>query len=452
MSAEKKIIGARLRAAREEDPYWSRGDLARLLRAAATDDERRLIAHVPSLTDMIKQWEAGRSTPGPRYRRLYARALGRTEAELFAEAAAPGEHRTRTQPVPPSGDKVRGDTDRRDLLLSSAVTAGAAIVGLPVVTLDPDECPNAAVVAELRRLVDLHRDWLYEHGASVEVQHGVARLLKRSSSLLPHARNDVMRRDLLGVISDVSGVAAYTCRDLGLHDVAGQHYVVAVQAAMAAGDRNLAGHLVVRMAGHQVERADADQILAHLQAAAAIGRFTPRQVSNQHALAAWAHAMRGDASRVRRLVGEAEDAFSAPSPLQGAARWESRHGQESELFSLTGAGFATLSVLKASAAPEAISRLTRALELRGGGFSRNTILDHLSLADAYLNAHELRPAVEATSTALRLSEVGSSRLVSERLLATSGRLRRHSRNPDIADLIDLINKEHRWKTRASQTC
>ncbi|GAA4239235.1 hypothetical protein GCM10022254_58490 [Actinomadura meridiana] len=83
MSAAKKIIGARLREIREADPYWSRGDLARLLRAAAAPEELPHVAHVPSLTDMIKQWEGGKWTPGIRYRRLYARVTGRPDADLF---------------------------------------------------------------------------------------------------------------------------------------------------------------------------------------------------------------------------------------------------------------------------------------------------------------------------------------------------------------------------------
>ena len=95
MSAESKAIGARLREAREADPYWSRSDLARRMRAAATPGELPRVAHVKSLTDMIKAWEAGKAVPSPRhpYRALYARVTGLSEAELF-ETAAPSLWRT----------------------------------------------------------------------------------------------------------------------------------------------------------------------------------------------------------------------------------------------------------------------------------------------------------------------------------------------------------------------
>jgi tetratricopeptide (TPR) repeat protein len=88
MSAETKAIGARLREARENPPYWTRGELARLLRSQATADELPFVAHVASLADMIKQWEAGKWVPRTRYRVLYCRLTSRTEAELFGVGPA----------------------------------------------------------------------------------------------------------------------------------------------------------------------------------------------------------------------------------------------------------------------------------------------------------------------------------------------------------------------------
>lgn len=83
MSADKKVIGARLRAAREAPPYWSRAEMARRLRAAADLRELPDLPHVPSLADMIKQWEKGKYCPDERYRRLYAKVLDTDEETLF---------------------------------------------------------------------------------------------------------------------------------------------------------------------------------------------------------------------------------------------------------------------------------------------------------------------------------------------------------------------------------
>ncbi|RKS79270.1 hypothetical protein BZB76_0722 [Actinomadura pelletieri DSM 43383] len=84
-SPDKKSIGARLRAAREAPPYWSRKTLAQRLRAAAAPADRAALPGVESLTHMIKEWEAGKYVPRPDYRALYARATGKGETELFGD-------------------------------------------------------------------------------------------------------------------------------------------------------------------------------------------------------------------------------------------------------------------------------------------------------------------------------------------------------------------------------
>ncbi|MCP2336715.1 hypothetical protein [Actinomadura rupiterrae] len=81
----KRAIGARLRAAREAPPYWSRAEMARRLRAAADPADRQGLPHVASLADMVKQWERGDHTPGARYRPLYAVATGLAEDALFGD-------------------------------------------------------------------------------------------------------------------------------------------------------------------------------------------------------------------------------------------------------------------------------------------------------------------------------------------------------------------------------
>ncbi|MFI0357673.1 hypothetical protein [Actinomadura sp. 9N407] len=99
MPSDKEAIGARLRQAREAPPYWTRGEFARLLRAQATPDERPYVAHVGTLTDMIKQWESGKHLPSHRYRRLYARVTGRAEAELFGRSSISAAHAAQASPA-----------------------------------------------------------------------------------------------------------------------------------------------------------------------------------------------------------------------------------------------------------------------------------------------------------------------------------------------------------------
>ncbi|TDD67152.1 XRE family transcriptional regulator [Actinomadura darangshiensis] len=124
MSADSVRIGARLRAAREAQKtqgggHWSRAEMARRLRDAATHRNRQRLPGVPSLASMIKDWENGRYSPKGDYRRLYCRALMTSEDQLFGdeelavqEAVA---HRGR--------DELRRDLN--DMLSSGAMSAAA---------------------------------------------------------------------------------------------------------------------------------------------------------------------------------------------------------------------------------------------------------------------------------------------------------------------------------------
>lgn len=122
VSTDKQIIGARLRAAREASPYWSRGTLARLLRSVADPAELLFLAHVADLVDMIKQWEAGKHTPGRRYRPLYSRVTGIPEAELFG----PDAHRARPQHIV----AALADQDHRQGVLEALDVIGDGNPGL----------------------------------------------------------------------------------------------------------------------------------------------------------------------------------------------------------------------------------------------------------------------------------------------------------------------------------
>lgn len=124
MSADSIGIGARLRAAREaqktpDGGHWSRAEMARQLRAAATERDRQRLPGVPSLASMVKDWENGKYTPKADYRRLYCRALRTSEERLFGnEDLATQEtvaHRGR--------DELRRRLD--DVLSSGAMSAAA---------------------------------------------------------------------------------------------------------------------------------------------------------------------------------------------------------------------------------------------------------------------------------------------------------------------------------------
>ncbi|REF00457.1 hypothetical protein [Thermomonospora umbrina] len=383
--------------------------------------------------NLVGMWERGEARPGLDYRRGLTSLTGLSEVDLGL-AAAPAAERERMD-----RESEESETKRRDLLLAAASGAGAALLGLPLAD-QPANQDAARTVEDLHRQADLHRGRLYEYGASPQLQRGIVALIDRAGGLVRQARDHRTRTRLLAALADISGIAAYACRDLGWHTIAERHYLVGVHAAQAADDHALVGHLIVRMAGHQVELRRPAQILAHLDAARDVGVFTARQISNQYTISAWAHAMTGDHQAVRRLIGAAEESFTESSSGGGQASWQSRHVLESELYSLTGAASATLADTTPAAAGEAIERLTRATTLRSGGYSRNGILDQISLAEAYLAARELKPAVSAARNAHEASANATSHMVATRLNSLAAKLVPHRRDADTADILHQMTR------------
>ena len=151
------------------------------------------------------------------------------------------------------------------------------------------------------------------------------------------------------------------------------------------------------MAGHNIELIKPDEVLSYLDAAdrAARSAFSEGELSNQHAIAAWAHAQAGNMQEVHRETGLAEELFATAD--RGSVR-TGRH-RTSPRLSYTASrapGTRTLARHDGGHTGEAIRRLTAALELRGAGGARNATLDRISLAEAHLLDRDLDQALNAS--------------------------------------------------------
>ncbi len=407
----------------------SQGEFAERLGAFMRDHQA---CNVSPSGNLIGMWERGEVRPGRHYRRGLTEFTGMTEADLGFGPALPfaGGAQARKEE----------DTKRREMI-SSMMAAGVALSGFPLpARIEVPDRVGPQHVAELRRLTEMYRTWMYQHGADGELQRGVTRLLDRATALIGHVSAPQLRRDLLDATADSAGLAAYACRDLGQHEWAQGYYLIAMQAAQAAGDRALAGHLVVRMAGHNIELAQPNDVLTYLEAANQAGRraeFTHGELSNQHAIAAWANAQTGYAPGVHREVGLAEEQFASAEDRTGPD-WQVRHVAEAELYSLTGAGFGELARHEPHHASEAIRRLNLALDLRGAEGARNAALDTISLAEAHLVDHDLNEALRAGRSAVYLAENSASRRVRKRLDELSHQLSPHRQSLDTSDVLEQI--------------
>jgi transcriptional regulator with XRE-family HTH domain len=329
------------------------------------------------------------------------------------------------------------DEMRRRQVLATAVLA---LAGVPLGSPPPD-LPRRISVAhalDVQRETDILRAAIYRHGAGRQVRERIGQLLTHVTDLTRLAPDGRTRLQLLGAMGDLGGLAAYAHRDLGDRLEANDYYLLAIQAAKAADDSALVGHLVVRMAGHHIELDEPDIVLDYLKAARATTTFGPGELSNQCAIAAWAYAQQNNPQGVHRAVGLAEEHF-AKCPSQPGQRWQIRHTAEAELYSLTGAAFSELARHDARYGPEAIQRLGRARALREEPFARNDTLDAISLAESYLALHDVHEAVKAGAEALAQARRSSSRRVRTRLSAMAGQLATYERRSDAAHLIHEVD-------------
>jgi transcriptional regulator with XRE-family HTH domain len=423
---------ARLRACLSQDEF--------AYRLGAFIREHHNVNVSPS-GNLIGMWERGEARPGRHYRQGLAAFTGLSGTELGVGLSSYI-----------AGDVHMGqeeeDTKRREML-SSMVAAGAALSGFPLAPRGsiPDRI-GPEDVAEVRRLTGMYRTWIYQHGADAKFQVGVSRLLERATALLDRVPEQRVRLDLLDAAADCAGLAAYACRDLGQHDWAQRHYLLAMQAAQAADDKALAGHLVVRMAGHSIELVKPEEVLSYLGAAsrAAQSAFSDGELSNQHAIAAWANAQAGNLQDVHRETGLAEELFAA-ADRSSVPDWQVPHVAEAKVYSLTGAGYTALARHDPRYASEAIRRLTAALGMRGAAGARNATLDRISLAEAHLLDRDLGQALSASGQALFLAEHSASRRIRKRLGELHDQLSAHRTDPDaeqtMRQLRELLGKNRR---------
>ncbi|HCT81786.1 MAG TPA: hypothetical protein DGT23_35440 [Micromonosporaceae bacterium] len=309
------------------------------------------------------------------------------------------------------GEEV--DTERRHVLQSLAA-ASLVVAGWPVGARAGVDLPRRITiqhVAELREATNLYRGWVSRHGGGGIRQH-VSTLLEQASMMHTAASDDAVRRELLNSIADLAGLGAYISRDLEAHEDARAMYQLALQAAKAAGDRHLGAHLIVRMAGHNIELHQPEDTLGLLSAAqrAAKSELSHGERANQLCIKAWASAQRGDAEAVRRAVGQAEEEFVR---AEGSISqdWGRQHVTEAELYSLTGAAYVDLARANPRHAPTAILRLRRAIGLRGPANARNRTLDMVSLAEGFLAAGEVDESRKVTAQATeQIDQLASNRL------------------------------------------
>jgi transcriptional regulator with XRE-family HTH domain len=292
MPADKAAVGTRLRAAREERG-WSREALATRLRAASEEE----LPAVVSLAHMIKEWEAGKHGVSERYRVLYCRVFGMSEAELFERHAL--ERRPYDAQSGSLFEALTSDLSSRVVALGRdrAATVDDLSARVHALRLADDVLAGGDLLSPAFRELD------------------AATSLYRSSS-----RGEVDDCRLLSLIGEFAQIAGWVASDAGQYGRAAETYELGISAARQAGDGALESNLTGSLAYQIANVGDPDEAVP--LAEAALEAAGPDAPARARALAwdrlAWTHAKAQDAKAAMRALGEASAALaerdSEPDP------------------------------------------------------------------------------------------------------------------------------------------
>jgi tetratricopeptide (TPR) repeat protein len=388
--AGDRVVGARLRAARE-DRGWSRVQLAARLRTSVGDDPPSL----ESLMHMIKEWENGKHGVSERYQRAYRAVFEVDGRDLFG--VGPG---------------VTGGP-----LPTVDVTGLVAAIGRDGVATVDD---LSARVHALRLADDVLAggDLI---GPAFREMDAAVRAYRVSSD-----------DRLLPVIGEFAQIAGWVASDAGRHERAAETYELGISAAREAGDGVLESNLRGSLAYQVANVGDPAEAVGLATAAVGVtgGGAPPRARALAWDRLAWAYAKAQDAQAAMRALGEAAAALAEPD-----------HQADDEPAYLYWVDEGELRVMEARAYTElrrplrAVPLLVDVLSRYDATHARELALYLSWLAVALVDANEPE---EAAATATRMLELGSdvtSERTAERARVVLAKLEPYRDVPAVRELL-----------------
>ncbi|MFC4054642.1 hypothetical protein ACFOY4_33550 [Actinomadura syzygii] len=291
MSSGSRVIGARLRAARRAAGLTV-ADLAEQWRDLAPARVRQRLPALRNLERTIRAHEAGTNKPGPRYQLLWARATGKTEAELFTEAG-------RAPVSPPAGRR------------RTALEVGVA----------PE------LVGYFRQQLPGHYSadmWLGPH-MLIPTVDAQTRLLQR----LVRDADSPVRRGLLEMGVAYAALLGWLYQDAADLDRSARWRGEALDMAHRHGDPQLVSYALANKAMHAVDTGDGAAIVDYAQAALdEERRLSPKVRVLALVHLAHGHGYLGDRDAVDRALGRAQalvDRVDGEYPWGNACRRTPRY-------------------------------------------------------------------------------------------------------------------------------
>ncbi|MGC0311964.1 hypothetical protein QBC98_000409 [Kitasatospora acidiphila] len=403
---------------------WSRGELARTVRAKATNLGH---PHITCDTSSVRRWFEGQTPrqPVPEILAdLFSERFGFrvTTYDLgFAADSAPDRSLVYNQSFGATVEAVaelgRADVDRRTFLTGSTFAVAAAVGPSRdwlLSTLDQQADPSRRVhledVAAVRNMFGTFQEMdIFQGGgagrtalASYTNEH-VYPLLRRTST-------EDVRRALAEAAAEQTYLLGWMAYDNGEHGTAQRYLIQSLRLAEESGNPALGAHVLAGMADQATLLGHPDEGRRLAQAGRAGLSRTPESdacLADLWALEGRALAKLGDKQGAIQAVGNSETAYAKVTPDSEEAEWARYidpaylNGEHAQTFqdigdTDTAATYARLSIDHARAQKRA----------------RRGAMSQAALAVAHLNRRDLEAAHSAGLRTLSLtSQVQSSRAI-----------------------------------------
>ncbi|WP_327139735.1 hypothetical protein [Nocardia sp. NBC_01327] len=310
--------GRYLRTFRRTQLGLSRSDFAELV----NEQGRRQGINVACSERHVARWELGEvNRPNKTYRGLLAAIGAPDPATIGAPAPAsppPTSHHTDVRPEP-------DERERETTLLEALATA---VVGSPDI-LSPwlpllDEAETEAPLGNtgqsdldfVRTATARLREVDQSHGGSAVAESAV-NLLTLTTTLLARCRGEAREQSMLIASADLARLVGWAFHDVGDQFRARQYATLALFFARRAGADSLVASTLYVLGRINLIEHDPRTALRMFQ----LGQMPAQDAASSgesarlYANEAWAHAMMGDANRMRFALGRAEDEIARVGDL-----------------------------------------------------------------------------------------------------------------------------------------
>ncbi|MEV0247457.1 helix-turn-helix transcriptional regulator [Nocardia sp. NPDC050712] len=447
--------GERLRIYRRAELGLSRADFAELV----NDRARRDGINVACSERHVARWELGEvRRPSKVYRALLT-ALGAPVPEALLSSSASNVRFARDEVPAAPRSRSAGTGHSPDSTLLEALAS--AVVGAPDIltpwlpVLDDSEMSGDTATLDLDTVCSTTvglRELDQRHGGGA-IAYAAVGLLKSATALLARHRGHALAHALLVATADLARLIGWAYHDIGDQHRARQYAVMALISARRAGADSLVASTLYVLGRISLIERDPRAALRMFQLGQLPAQDAPGggESARLYANEAWAHAMMGDAARMRTALARAEEEVARAGDLIDP--WTQVFftpgeftGMQSVIyneFALTARGqtaehytSAAIDAARASLAGPAPERPARSI-----------LFDNITIATGMFRLGQIDEAMSFATSALALTNQVDSGRVGDRLRQMVHAATLASSRSDVRDMCHAIRRTARTARR-----